>query len=70
MVVKNNPAHVGNESSVLGSEDSLEKEMATHSSVLAWKIQWLEASGRPQFIGSQRVGYNLATKQQANSETA
>ena len=40
----------------LGQEDSLEKEMATHSRILAWRIPWMEESGRPQFIGSQRVG--------------
>ena len=37
----------------LGQEDSLEKEMATHSSILAWKIPWAEESGRLQFMGSQ-----------------
>ena len=40
----------------LGLEDPLEKEMATHSSTLAWKIPWMEDPGRPQFVGSQRVG--------------
>ena len=42
----------------LGWEDTLEKEMATHSSTLAWKIPWMEAPGRLQTIGSQRVGHN------------
>jgi len=42
----------------LGSEDPLEKEMATHSSTLAWKIPWTEESGRLQPMGSQRVGHN------------
>ena len=42
----------------LGQEDSLEKEMATHSSILAWRIQWTEEPGRLQYMGSQRVGYN------------
>jgi len=42
----------------LGGEDPLVKEMATHSSVLTWKIPWVEESGGPQSIGSQRVGYN------------
>ena len=37
----------------LGSEDLLEKEMATHSSILAWKIPWMEETGRLQFMGSQ-----------------
>ena len=40
----------------LGREDFLEKEMATHSSILAWKIPWTEESGRLQSMGSQRVG--------------
>ena len=42
----------------LGREDPLEKEMATHSSTLAWKIPWLEERGRLQSMGSQRVGHN------------
>ena len=42
----------------LGREDPLEKEMATHSSTLAWKIPWLEEPGRLQSVGSQRVGHN------------
>ena len=40
----------------LGREDPLEKEMAIHSSTLAWKIPWTEESGRLQSVGSQRVG--------------
>ena len=40
----------------LGWEDSLEKEMATHSSTLAWKIPWTEEPGRLQSMGSQGVG--------------
>ena len=47
----------------LGWEDPLEKEMATHSSILAWKILWTQDSGGLQSMGSQRVGHNLATKQ-------
>ena len=42
----------------LGQEDPLEKEMATHSSILAWKIPWTEEPGRLQTVGSQRVGHN------------
>ena len=42
----------------------LEKETATHSSVLAWKIPWTEEPGGLQSIGSQRIGHDLATKQQ------
>ena len=41
----------------LGQEDPLEKEMATHSSILAWEIPWAEES-----MGSQRVGYDSSTK--------
>ena len=42
----------------LGQEDPLEKEMATHSSNLAWKILWMEECGRLQSMGSQRVGHD------------
>ena len=42
----------------LGGEDPLEKEMATHSSILAWKIPWTEESGRLQSMGWQRVGHD------------
>ena len=45
----------------LGREDPLEKEMATHSSILAWKIPWTEEPGRLQSLGSQRVGHNWVT---------
>ena len=42
----------------LGWEDPLEKEMATRSSTLAWKIRWTEERGRLQSTGSQRVGHS------------
>ena len=42
----------------LGQEDPLEKEMATHSTTLAWKIPWTEKPGRLQSMGSQRVGHD------------
>ena len=42
----------------LGQEDPLEKERATHSSILAWEIPWTEEPGRLQSIGSQKVGHN------------
>ena len=42
----------------LGWEDLLEKEMVTHSSILAWKIPWMEEPGRLQSMGSQRVGHD------------
>ena len=48
----------------LGWEDPLEKEMVTHSNIVAWEIPWTEEPGRLQFMGSQRVRYNLATKKQ------
>ena len=48
----------------LGREDALEKEMATHSNILAWEISQTEEPDGLQFIALQRVGQNLATKQQ------
>ena len=39
-------------------EDPLEKEMSTHSSILTWKIPWMEEPGRLQSMGSQRVGHD------------
>ena len=42
----------------LGWEDPLEKEMATHSSILAWRIRWTGEPGRLQSMGSQRVGHD------------
>ena len=55
--VKNLPANAGDvrdESLIPGSEDPLEKEMAIHSGILAWRIPWTEEPGGLQFIGSQR----------------
>ena len=46
----------------LGLEDPLEKELATHSSILAWKIPWTEEPGRLQSMGLQRVGHDRVTK--------
>ena len=46
----------------LGQEDPLEKGMATHSSILAWRIPWTEEPGGLQSMGSQRVGHDWATK--------
>ena len=45
----------------LGGEDPLEKEMAAHSSILAWKIPWMVEPGRLQSMGLQRVGHDCAT---------
>ena len=43
----------------LGQEDSLEKGMATHSSILAWRISWTEEPGGLQSMGLQRVGHDI-----------
>ena len=53
----------------LGREDLLEKEMATHSSTLAWKIPWTEEPGRLQSMGSQKVGHDWATSPSFSSNT-
>ena len=45
----------------LGQEDPLEEGMATHSSILAWRIPWTEVPGGLQSMGSQRVGHDWAT---------
>ena len=42
----------------LGREDALEKELAAHSSILAWEIPWTEEPGGPQSVGSQQAGHN------------
>ena len=52
----------------LGWEDPLEKEMATHSSILAWKIPWTEAPGRLRSMGSQRVRHDWVTSLSLPSE--
>ena len=51
-------------------EDSLEEGMATHSSILAWRIPWTEEPGELQSIGSQRVGRDLTTKQKQQQADA
>ena len=48
----------------LGQKDPLKKEMATHSSILAWEIPWTEESGRLQSMGLQRVGHGLVNEEQ------
>ena len=63
LAVKNLPSNaedVRDVGSSLGWEDSLEEGMATHSSILAWRIPWTEKPGGLQFMGSQRVGHDLA----------
>ena len=60
-MVKNLPANTGDSrdmDSILGSGRSLEKEMATHSSILAWKIPWTMEPGGLQYMGLQRVGHD------------
>ena len=59
--VKNLPAVQETWVRSLGWEDPLEKEMATHSRTLAWKISWTEEPGGLQSMGSQRVGHSWAT---------
>ena len=57
-MIKDHPAQQETQVQSLGWEDLPEKEMATHSSILAWKIPWMKESGRLQFMGSQRVGHD------------
>ena len=57
-VVKNLPAMQETQVQSLGQEDPLEKEMATHSRILAWRIPWTEEPGGLQSMGSQRVGHD------------
>ena len=52
----------------LGRENPLEKEMATHSLILAWEIPWTEDSNRLQSMGLQRIGHNLVTDQEEGKE--
>ena len=56
--VKHLPAMWETRVQSLGWEDALEKEMATHSSTLAWKFPWTEERGRLKSMGSQRVGHD------------
>ena len=57
-VVKNPLASAGDVGLIPGSEDPLEGEKQTYSSILAWKIPWTEEPGGPQVMGSQRVGHD------------
>ena len=61
-MVKRLPAMRETRVGFLGWEDPLEKEMGSHSNIVAWKIPGTEEPGRLQSMGSQRVGYDLATK--------
>ena len=57
-MIKNLPAMQETRVKSLGSEDPLEKGMATHSSILAWRIPWTEEPGGLQSVGSQRVRHD------------
>ena len=57
-MVKNLPAAQETGAQPLGQEDPLEKEMATHASILVWRIPWTEEPGGLQFMGSQREGHD------------
>ena len=57
-LVKNPPANTGDTSLILDQEDSLEEDIATHSSILAWQIPWIEEPDSLQSIGWQRSKHN------------
>ena len=63
-MVKNTPVQESQKMQVrsLGQENPLEEEMATHSSILAWKIPWTEETGGLQSRESQSIGHDLATE--------
>ena len=63
-MVNNLPANAGGSDSIPGQEDSLEKEMATHFSILAWEIPWTEDPGGYIPWDHRRVRHDLVTKQQ------
>ena len=63
-MVKNLSANAGDAGSISGLGRSLEKEMATYSSILAWEIPWADEPDWLQSMGLQRVGHDLVTKQQ------
>ena len=62
--VKNLPARQETRTQSLGQEDPLEEVMATHSSILAWKIPWTEEPGGLQSVGPHRVRHDWVTKKQ------
>ena len=62
-MVKNPPAIQETRVQSLGWQDPLEKEIATHSSILAWKIPWTEETARLQSMGSQRVAQRISALQ-------
>ena len=68
-IVKNPPAMWETWVPSLGWEDPLEEEMATHSSILAWRFPWTEEPGGLQSMKSQRVGHNGVTKDRGQSKS-
>ena len=68
-MVKRLPAMWETQVQSLGGEDLLEKEIATHSSILAWEIPWIEEPGGLQAMGWQRVAHNSVTKQQQHPKS-
>ena len=66
MVKRNLPANAGDPGSIPGSRRSPKKEMATHSSILAWEVAWTEESVRLQSMGSQE---ELDTTEQLNNKS-
>ena len=67
-MVKNSPAKQKMQVRSLGSEDSLEKEMGTHSSILAWEIAWTEESGRQKSTGLQKSDMTSQLTNDKNSD--
>ena len=67
-MVKNPSAMQETRIQSLHQEDLLEMEMTTHSSILAWRIPWTEEPGALHFMGSKRVGHDLATEQSRYNE--
>ena len=63
-MVETPPGNAGDVVQSLGGVSPLEKEIANHSSILAWKIPWTEERGRLQSVGSQSVGHDFVIKQQ------
>ena len=61
-MVNNPPSTQESQVRSLGQEDTPEKEMATHSSILAWKIPWTQEPDRLRYTGLQRAGHDLVTK--------
>ena len=67
---KDSACNAGDQVRSLGWEDPLEKEVATHSSIPAWKIPWTEKLVRLQSLGLQRIGYDLSINTYCESDTS